>query len=260
MTSSKILKDPASTILGLTAFIYMAGYITLKGALAGGPILICALTLLIYQFFKPTNRKLDKHDYAWIAALIAFGSWGAFTVWYHGAGVHLYEEPVKFIIAGIMAAAILRQGISLNWIKLALIVGTIGLAGLAIYSYEGGRFSPLMNATKFGNAIAFQAALALALSFAEKSTLQKGALTLAFAINAYLTVLTGTRGAMLGLAAATLVMFALQIPKTDWKTKIVIVIVLIIGGTFISKSTIFQQRLNSTISEASQILDGNFRG
>ena len=249
----------ADFILGLTAFIYMAGYITLKGTLAGGPILICALLLLVYQFFKPANRKLDKHDYAWIYALVAFGSWGVFSVWYHEAGVHLYEEPTKFIIAGIMAIAILRQGINLNWIKFAIVAGTIGLVGLAIYSYEGGRFSPLMNATKFGNAIAFQAALALALSLVEKSNWQKMALIAAFAINTYLTVLTGTRGAMLGLVAATFVILALLTPIINWKTRITLLAIIGLSGAFISNSSIFETRLHYTVKEVNQIFDGNYR-
>ena len=239
-------------VLGASASFYLATYLTQKGVVAAGPLLITAIIagiLLACNGHKHDVKKLTSNEKMWIVSLAAFGCWGLLTVWIEQGAENLYEVPAKFIVGAMIAIPIIKYSIDIRWIKLGVLVGCVVLGVLAINSYSGGRFSPVMNATKWGNAVAFQTILTFALALNEKVTLQKILYVVLGLMGTYITIMTGTRGAILPLMAMLVITTLIYLKNAQPKHLIALMLLIVLTVAGASQLKIAQDRINATLSD-----------
>ena len=249
-------------LIGFGASFYLATYIIAPGAIAALPILLAAFWSLFSEAFRARTQKwklTDKYQQGWLLALFAFGAWSIFTVWLDNAALTFYEVPAKFVLGAVLAYAIFRKGIDIFWIKLGALIGVLLLGELVFTEYSGNeRFSPLMNATKWGNAVAFQMLLTLVLiplssSFREK--LLFAAMALA---GLYFTIITGTRGALLPFLGSLVFALFYYRKKITLKTGLATVVSIVTVVVIAYQQPIVQSRINSTIQDFKLIQSDNY--
>ena len=261
MTANNTLSKTISITLGFSAAWYLATHLTLRGSVAAGPILIFSLFALVAWLFskeKAGFRQLTTNEKLWALLLFLFGTWSAFTVWLDSGATNLYEVPAKFIVGSLIAIPLLAKGINLNWIKVGVLAGCSILAYLIISNYGGGgRFSPIMNATKWGNTVAFQTLLTFCIAVIEKNRAQK-ILFLTLGIGGiYATLITGTRGATLPLLAAPFALAFIYRKSLNLKYLLGGLVSLVIIITIASQLTIVQSRMSNTFSDFKQMENDN---
>ena len=261
MTADTTLSKATSIVLGFSAAWYLATYLSLKGSISAGPILISSLIALIIWLFtrdKHGFKPLSKNEQLWALLLFGFGAWSIFTVWLSSGTSNLYEVPAKFIIGSLIAIPLMAKGINFSWIKAGVIGGCLSLAYLIISSYDGGgRFSPVMNATKWGNAVAFQTLLTICMAVIEKNRIQKIMFFILGIAGIYATLITGTRGATLPLLFAPVALAFVYRKSLNLKYIAAGIVSLAIVFTLASQLTIVQNRLNNTFSDFKQMESDN---
>lgn len=261
MADSTTLSKATSFTLGASAAWYLATHLTLSGSVAAGPILIFSLVALIIWLVskdKAGFRPLTSNEKLWALLLFLVGSWSAFTVWLSSEALNLYEVPAKFIFGSLIAIPLLAKGINLNWIKVGVFAGCSILAYLIISSYGGGgRFSPIMNATKWGNAVAFQTLLTFCIAIIEKNKAQKILFLMLGFAGIYATLITGTRGATLPLLFAPVALAFVFRKSLNLKYVAGGIVSLVIVFTLASQLTIVQNRLNNTFTDFKQMENDN---
>ena len=261
MTGTTTLSKATSFTLGASAAWYLATHLTLSGSVAAGPILITSLVALAIWLVikeKAGFRPLTPNEKLWTLLLFLFGTWSAFTVWLDSGATNLYEVPAKFIVGSLIAIPLFAKGINLNWIKVGVLAGCSILAYLIISSYGGvGRFSPIMNATKWGNAVAFQTLLTFCIAIIEKNKAQKILFLVVGVAGIYATLITGTRGATLPLLFAPIALAIVYRKSLNLKYIAGGIVSLAIVFTLASQLTIVQNRLNYTFSDFKQMESDN---
>ena len=252
-----------SNAIGISAAFYFATYLTLKGSISAAPILVCGIIALIYSFL-PSKRtylkELTSNEKLFVGSLFGFGLWTIFTIYISGGPTDFYETPARFLVAGLIAIPILKFRIQMKWILIGAMLGSLSIIYLVWETYNGGRFSPLMNATKWGNALAFLAILTIALALITNNKWLKTMFACLAIFNIYATVLTGTRGALI-----TIIFFGLVIlisTMSRYPKKYVLIILaslgLLVGGS--TQLQIVQSRIADTTADFTRILHDDFRG
>lgn len=261
MTADTNLSKALSFLICASTTWYLSTYLTLKGSIAAGPLLITSLVALVIWLIardKHGFKTLNTNEKLWCLLLFLFGAWSTFTVWLSSGVPNLYEVPAKFIVGSVIAIPLLAKGINFNWIKAGVMGGCLILGYLILSSYDGGgRFSPVMNATKWGNAVAFQTLLTFCIAALEKNRTQKVLFLILGIAGIYATLITGTRGATLPLLIAPLAFAFIYRKSLNLKYLAGVFASLIIVFTLISQLTIVQNRLNNTFSDFNQIQNDN---
>jgi len=251
----------ASHLLGASAFFYFALYLVLPNGSAAYPFALVAIGLAARSLFVSSDLKLDKDGFFWALTLIAFGAVGLVSIVYHEASGDLADEPLHFLVVGLLAFAVLRYRINVLWVQAGVVCGTLTILWLVVNSYTGGRFAPTMNATKFGTSIAFQAALCFSLAALGSNNWIRGLLVVTGGVNVYFISLTGTRGAVFAMAVYGVVLFIYVMARShSVKAKIVALGILSLGISAPLLSDSFQGRLQHTFTEFSRIQAGDYRG
>ena len=257
------LQQSFQLVLNASAAWYLATYLTLSGTQSTAPLLLSALIAIVplaFRRYREHFEPLSQRDYFWIFSLIGFGLWGAFSTWHHEAPIKYFETPAKFILGGVIAISLMVYKVKLRWIQAGATLGTLLLAALILREYDGQhRFSPLMNATKWGNAIAFQTILCLSLVLISYTRWERALFALLAAFGLFATLITGTRGALvpiIGMCAA--------IPILYWKTftlKRVIIFTLVIGaGLYLAaQNSTLEARIKQTQNSFAQLTQDNWR-
>lgn len=212
---------PAQHLIGLTlnatAAWYLASYLTMAGTVSTLPLVIVALIALVpfgSKRYRNQFRPPSPHEQLWILSLGTLGVWGAIAVWYHEGDSYYFETPVKLILGSIVATTLALYRVKLSWIKAGAIIGSLLLMLLILQQYEGQhRFSPLMNATKWGNAIAFQTILCISLMLVSTNNLNRTLFLTLASFGLFATLITGTRGAL-----APLLALGAALPIIYWRT------------------------------------------
>ena len=247
--------------LGLSAAFYLGTYLHIRGGLAEAPILLLGLFAFVVALFKERGRLLDgltRNERWFVAALFLFGAWSAFTVWLGDGDASFYETPARFIVGSLIAIPILNNRIDVRWVQLGAAVSTILLVYLVATTYNGGRFAPTMNATKWGNAIAFHALLCAALVIVSKRIDIRLFFVLAAAFGIYATAITGTRGAMLPVIIGLAYLGVLSTKSV--KAWVLVITAFVIVAVLAPKVPIVKSRLAATEGEITRILNDDFNG
>lgn len=238
--------------LGISSSFYFATYLTQKGTISTLPLILAGLATLGLMYLpsiKGELRKLSRNEKLWIGLLFAYGIWGCLTVWMDNAAVNHYEIPAKFILGAIIAIPILKYGIPLYWIKAGVIFGFLSLAWLILQEYNGTKFSPIMNATKWGNAVAFQTMLAASLTYIERSLWQKIVFIGLASFGIYATAIIGTRGAFLPLLAMTGILSVLATIQFGKKAVIIAITSIVVLAFGLSQLDITKTRLRAAVND-----------
>jgi len=250
-----------SHLLGASAFCYFAFYLVLPNGSAAYFFALVSLSLVVRSFFKPNETALGKHALVWALILIAFGAIGLASIAYHKASINLVDEPLHFLVVGLLALVVLRYRIDVLWVQAGVVCGTLAVLWMVLNQYTGGRFAPTMNATKFGTSIAFQAALCFSLAALGSNNWIRALLVVMGWANVYFVSLTGTRGAFVALALYGIV-FIVYIMGSSYPIKAKIVglgiLSVIISAPLLLDSV--QGRLKQTLSEYSRIQAGDYSG
>lgn len=259
-------KKICTSALGPSAAFYLATYTTQKGSISTLPLTIAAiLTLILLITISLKNdscniRKLSKNEVLWILLLFSYGVWSVFTVWLDKAPINNYEVPAKFILGSIIAIPILKIGIDLKWIKIGTAIGSLLIAILIFREYDGySRFSPIMNATKWGNAVAFQTMLTFGLVILEKKHWQKALFTISSLVGLYALAIIGTRGAFLPVIALIITMGIIFTSRLKIPVIIISFITIFFGVLTITQLPIVKSRMNDTISDFNEITKDNYQ-
>lgn len=245
--------------LGLSAAFYLGTYLHIRGGVAEAPLLLLGLLALVAGFFKERVRlvySLSRNERWFIAALFLFGVWSAFTAWLDNADPSFYETPARFIVGSLVAIPILKLRIDIRWVQLGAAISAILLAHLVLTTYQGGRFAPTMNATKWGNAIAFHSILCAALAIVSRQIQVRLFFVLAAIFGIYATAITGTRGAMLPVILGLCFLGVLHAKSV--KAWIAIAASLMILAFIAPQIPIVKSRLAATEHEVSRILNDDF--
>lgn len=256
-------KKIINKMLGFSAAWYLATYLFFTGIISSGPYLITGLIALITLTNKDDicHKNVLRKNVRWSMLLIAFGLFSIFSVYIHDAEIHLYEIPLKFLIGGIIALAVSRSGIDFTYIKVGVFCGMIGLIALFLFKYDGQyRFSPFMNATKWGGAVTFQTLLSFSIALIEKKLARKIIFLLLGITGVYLSILIGTRGAwvpIVGYSALAIYIYFFQAntKKIVRLTSLTVFFLLIIG---VASSNSFQQRIEHTLSDFKEMKADNY--
>jgi O-antigen ligase len=256
-------KKHITTAIGISAAFYFATYLTLKGGVSAAPILISGIIALIYSLLPSKSadlQELNSNEKLFVGSLFGFALWTMLTIYISDGPKDFYETPARFLAAGLIAIPILKFGIQMKWIKIGGLLGTLSIIYLVWGTYSGGRFSPLMNATKWGNAIAFQAILTLALALITNNKWLKVLFVLLAIFNIYATVLTGTRGALIPIIVFGLVILIFTIRKYPKNYMLVISasFILLLGS--VTQLQIVQSRIADTTVDITRILNDDFTG
>ena len=256
-------KKLIATAIGFSAAFYFATYLTLKGGVSAAPILVAGIIALIYSLLpsKSTELKeLNSNEKLFVGSLFGFALWTMLTIYISDGPKDFYETPARFLAAGLIAIPILKFGIQMKWIQIGALFGTLSIIYLLWGTYNGGRFSPLMNATKWGNAIAFQAILTLALALITNNKWLKVMFSLLALINIYAVLLTGTRGALIPIILFGLIILILTIKKQPKQNVLIILasVIILLGSA--TQLTIVQNRLVDTTADFTRILNDDFKG
>lgn len=248
-------------VLGFSAAFYLGTYLHLRGGIAETPILLFGLFAFVVGLIKLRGKLLDglsPNERWFVAALFLFGAWSAFTVWLDDGAPSFYESPARFIVGSLIAIPIIKNRIDIRWVQLGAAISAILLIHLVVTTYSGGRFAPTMNATKWGNAIAFHALLCAALAIVSKPAHLRIVFALAAIFGIYSTAITGTRGAILPvlLGLAYLAMLSVRSVK-GWTT---IIAGLLVLAMIAPKIPIVKSRVLATQHEVSRILNDDFTG
>lgn len=245
--------------LGLSAAFYLGTYLHIRGGLAEAPILLLGLLAFAVAVFKQRGKLVDglsQNEKLFVAALFLFGAWSAFTVWLDNGDTSFYESPARFIVGSLIAIPILKKRVDIRWIQLGAAVSTILLVYLVSTTYNGGRFAPTMNATKWGNAIAFHALLCAALAIVSRRTELRIFFILAAVFGIYSTAITGTRGAMLPVLVGLAYVGILSVRSA--KAWVVVVTGLLIVAFLAPQIPIVKIRLATTQNEVTRIVNDDF--
>lgn len=248
-------------VLGFTAAFYLGTYLHLRGGIAEAPILLSGLFALISGMSKSRGKLLDglsRNERWFVAALFLFGAWSAFTVWLDDAAPSFYESPARFIVGSLVAIPILKHRVDVRWVQLGAAISAILLIQLVATSYNGGRFAPSMNATKWGNAIAFHSLLCAALAIVSKSIQLRIFFALAAIFGVYATSITGTRGAMLPVVLGLAYLGILSVRSI--KGWVAIIAGLFVVAVLALQIPIVKNRVVATQSEVSRLLNDDFKG
>jgi len=248
-------------VLGFSAAFYLGTYLHLRGGIAETPILLFGLFAFVVGLIKLRGKLLDglsPNERWFVAALFLFGAWSAFTVWLDDGAPSFYESPARFIVGSLIAIPIIKHRIDIRWVQLGAAISAILLIHLVVTTYSGGRFAPTMNATKWGNAIAFHALLCAALTIVSKSIQLRIFFVLAAIFGVYSTAITGTRGAILPvlLGLTYLAMLSVRSVK-GWAT---IIAGLLVLAMIAPQTPIVKSRVLATQHEVSRILNDDFNG
>lgn len=247
--------------LGLAAAFYLGTYLHIRGGIAEAPILLLGLFAFVVTGFKQRGKllhDLSPNERWFVAALFLFGAWSAFTVWLDNGETSFYEAPARFIVGSLIAIPILTKRVDIRWVQLGAAVSTILLVYLVSTTYNGGRFAPTMNATKWGNAIAFHALLCGALAIVSLRIELRIFFILAAVFGIYATAITGTRGAMLPVLLGLAYLGVLSIKSA--KAWVAIIMGVLIVALLAPQLPIVKSRLTATETEVTQILNDDFRG
>jgi O-antigen ligase len=244
-------------LLGVSAAFYFATYLYLPNGLSAVPFVIIGLFLFARHFFIK-SVGLERRDLFWVLALLSFGLWGCFTIWFHEGAENLYDEPLHFVLGSVIAFSALRYRVDIFWIKLGVVLSSLALIAWVFSSYNGGRFAPTMNATKFGNAIAFQAALAVSLAVLSHGIWQRGFLVALALANSYVVTLTGTRGAMVALVVYFVLLALFFLRSLSLKQFAVGGLLFLIAATFVANTSLVSSRLQAAQHDFSKISQGNY--
>jgi len=197
-------------LLNVSAAWYFATYLTFSGVVSTTPLLITAFVALlpfVSRSYRSKFSAMHQVEKVWIWSLALFGAWGALAVWYHNGETFRYETPAKFILGAMIATALVLHKINLRWVKAGVMASSLLLLALIVQKYDGQqRFSPLMNATKWGNAIAFQTILCISLTFIANKKLEKAIFLFLASFGLFATISTGTRGALVPILAVLMVL------------------------------------------------------
>ena len=256
-------KKHIATAIGFSAAFYFATYLTLKGGISAAPILVAGIIALIYSLLpsKSTELKeLNSNEKLFVGSLFGFALWTMLTIYISDGPKDFYETPARFLAAGLIAIPILKFGIQMKWIQIGALFGTLSITYLIWETYNGGRFAPLMNATKWGNAIAFQAILTLALALITNNKWLKVMFSLLALINTYAVLITGTRGALIPIILFGLIIIILTIKKQPKQNVLIILasVIILLGSAI--QLTIVQNRLVDTTADFTRILNDDFKG
>ena len=247
--------------LGLSAAFYLGTYLHIRGGFAEAPILLLGLFAFVVTVFKQRAKLLDglsQNERWFVAALFLFGAWSAFTVWLDDGDTTFYETPARFIVGSLIAIPILKNRVDIRWVQFGAAVSTILLFHLVSTTYNGGRFAPTMNATKWGNAIAFHALLCAALAIVSTRLELKIFFTLAAIFGIYSTAITGTRGAIFVVILGLAYLGSLSVRSMKGWTAIIAGVLIL--AVLSPQIPIVKSRLAATQSEISRILHDDFNG
>jgi len=117
-----------------------------------------------------------------------------------------------------------------------------------------------MNATKFGNAIAVQAALCVSLAAVTRTHLNKLLFLLLAALNLYWVVLTGTRGALLGFGLYLLLVVAVLLRNFDKRTALMGLVAVTLVVVSLSQSEMLSSRIKDATNDINRVLAGDYSG
>jgi len=248
-----------SNLFGFAALFWFASYIILPGGYAALPFLVVGLLSLAWLRFAE-RPPLRVEQRLWIVGLCAFGLFSILSLWYHEAESSRYEEPLIFLFAGFLASGLLRIEFGMKWLQAGVALGTISVTALAVSFYDGGRFAPTMNATKFGNAIAVQAALCVSLAAVTRTHLNKLLFLLLAALNLYWVVLTGTRGALLGFGLYLLLVVAVLLRNFDKRTALMGLVAVTLVVVSLSQSEMLSSRIKDATNDINRVLAGDYSG
>jgi O-antigen ligase len=244
-------------LLGVSAAFYFATYLYLPNGLSAVPFVIIGLFLFARHFFIK-SVGLEKRDLFLVLAFLSFGLWGCFAIWFHEGAENLYDEPLHFVLGSVIAFSALRYRVDIFWIKLGVVLSSLVLIAWVLYSFTDGRFAPNMNATKFGAAISFQAALAVSLAVVSHGIWQRGLLVALALANSYVVSLTGTRGAMVALVVYFVLLTLFFLRSLSLKQFAVGGLLCLFAATFIANTSLFSSRLQAAQHDFSKISKGNY--
>ena len=247
--------------IGCGAFWYLATYTWLSGSLAAVPLLLTGLLASLFFLIESRGRVLQFitfNELLWPIALVAFGGWSLFSVWYFDGPGNVSDAAAKFLLGGLVALGVLRFGVNIDWVKAGACVGTIAIAWVVLTQYNSGRFSPFMNATKWGNALAFQSLLMMALAVLEKNIWLKLLFLLSSIANVYFVMLTGTRGAFLPILAFVLLLVVVYGRQLSVFHILCAVVTLVVILFVASSQPIVKSRLAATVNSFQQMSQDNF--
>ena len=251
-----------SNLIGICSSFYLATYLVLRGGLAEAPLILVSLISLITLLFDHRESLLSglkRNDSWFVYALILFGVWTTITVWIHNGDVSFYETPARLILGGLVAIPILKIGVDIRWIQLGAIIGTVLLSYTFLLTYSGGRFAPTINATKWGNSIAFQSILCFSLAIVSKGMLKKSIFLLFSMLGFFFVGLTGTRGAFLPLVLS-LIFFGVLVGSAHKRKAIISLLVIAFLSVGVSNVPIVKDRIAATQGDMLRISQDDFKG
>ena len=256
-------KKYIASAIGFSSAFYFATYLTLKGGISAAPILVTGIIALIYSLLpsKSTELKeLNSNEKLFIGSLFGFALWTMLTIYISDGPKDFYETPARFLAAGLIAIPILKFEIQMKWIQIGALFGSLSIIYLVWDTYDGGRFSPLMNPTKWGNAIAFQAILTLSLALITNNKWLKTVFACLAIFNMYAVVLTGTRGALIPIILFGLAILISTMSKYSKKNVFIILVslTLLLGGAYQLK--IAKGRIIETTDDFTRIQNDDFTG
>ena len=250
-------------LLNISAAWYLASYLTFSGVVSTIPLVIVALTALL-PFLSRNYRSrflaLQSTDKLWIWSLALFGAWSALAVWYHGGESFRYETPAKFILGAVVATTLGLYRINLQWVKAGVIAGCLLLLVLVVQKYDGQqRFSPLMNATKWGNAIALQTILCVSLAVLADKKREIALFLLLASFGIFATVITGTRGALIPILVVVATLPLIFWRKLPSKKVMLLACAAVVGIFLTAQHPTLDARIEQTQSSFRQISEDNWQ-
>lgn len=263
MLSAKIYK-PIFYINSILILLFFSLLILGKSRLSTTPLLILSLIFipLVARDFKLylTNDRYFRGVLIWSMSLFLYGSLGVTRLFIDGEiDLSSYDRWSRYILMAYVSIYLYVTGIYYKVVPIGVVIAIL-IAAFEAYVSPGfsGRLSLGYNPTSTGSILAAYTCLAIAFASVFDDKFFRIGLILASIVGMSLVFQTGTRGAYLALIVFGSILLFLKREKIFVPGKISLIISFSVVVIVLSMMTsLVSDRFHRTISEVSQIVDGN---
>jgi len=201
------------------------------------------------NFLKPSTY--------WLISLISYGLVGIFRLYFSGEDdLSSYDRWFRFLLAGLLFLYLTKTRLNRGSIEYGVLFSLIVIFIYVVYENPPGRLSLGYNQTTTGSILAAYTCLALSVAFCKGPVYKKLIFIGGWAIGFYLTVRTGTRGA---ISAALIISFGFLILVAFENIKMALLVIMILvlpAGIYMSNNKLVESRYQATITEIEKLKSG----